>query len=327
MALRSRFMRHLSKIFDLGALVVFLYRRNHRRQSLPAAATFSGFMSLRIKLGNFLLFGMLLTLWNYVFLLCGLYVSNRLTTWRAQLFVVGKATLLAAAVLLLAAELFRVRMVSLSFVLVFWLFCTAMMVAWRLVARGLLPILRRRGRNRRFVLVLGTNERAIEFARQIAGQPDLGYHIVGFVDDDWKGTSAFEASGHRRRCTFDGLAEFLRHNVVDEAVIYLPLRSYYEHAAEIVSRCEQHGIVIRFDAQIFKLKTSPSRADNLDDTVQVLTVAGAGDSLPFLFKRALDCIFSALLLILSAPSFCGGYDPGETYLAGAGVSFSRRGWG
>jgi hypothetical protein len=74
------------------------------------------------------------------------------------------------------------------------------------------------------------------------------------VDDDWAGTKAFESTGHTRCCTFAGLAEFLRSNVIDEAAIYLPLRSYYEHAAELVSLCEQHGIVIRFDAQVFKLR-------------------------------------------------------------------------
>ena len=37
-------------------------------------------------------------------------------------------------------------------------------------------------------------------------------------------------------CNFAGLADFLRHNVVDEeAAIYLPLRSYYKHSAQLAS--------------------------------------------------------------------------------------------
>ena len=66
----------------------------------------------------------------------------------------------------------------------------------------------------------------------------------------------FEATGLVHCCTFSGLADFLRHTVVDEAAMYLPLRSYYEHAAQFVSLCEQHGIAIRFDSQIFNLKNS-----------------------------------------------------------------------
>ncbi len=98
--------------------------------------------------------------------------------------------------------------------------------------------MRSRGRNSRFLLIVGTNERAIDFADYIRVRPELGYHIVGFADDDWVGIDKFAGSGHTRCCSFSGLADFLRRNVVDEAAIYLPLRSYYEHAAELVSLCE-----------------------------------------------------------------------------------------
>ena len=116
------------------------------------------------------------------------------------------------------------------------------MVSGRLSARSLLLVLRRRGRNSRFLLIVGTNDRAIGFAESVHVRPELGYHIVGFVDDDWVGMPKFEATGNTLCCSFSGLADFLRHNVVDEAAIYLPLRSYYEHAAQLVSVCEHHGI-------------------------------------------------------------------------------------
>ena len=119
------------------------------------------------------------------------------------------------------------------------------------------------------MLIVGTNDRAIEFAQQIAKHPELGYKIVGFVDDDWSGIERFEATGLVRCCSFSGLADFLRHTVVDEAAMYLPLRSYYEHAAQFVSLCEQHGIAIRFDSQIFNLKNSNSHAHDWEGS-QVL---------------------------------------------------------
>ena len=131
-------------------------------------------------------------------------------------------------------------------------------------------------------------------------QPELGYRVLGFVDDDWSGIRKFETTGHNRCCTFSDLSDFLRHNVVDEAAIYLPLRSYYEHAAQLVSLCEQHGILIRFDSQIFNLKISHSHSQNLEANSQVL-VAGSAETWPTLVKRTLDFVFSVLLLILFAP--------------------------
>jgi exopolysaccharide biosynthesis polyprenyl glycosylphosphotransferase len=163
--------------------------------------------------------------------------------------------------------------------------------------------LRSRGKNTRYILIVGTNERAIEFVRQIGGHPELGYHVIGFVDDDWAGTQVFESTGYARCCTFAGLADFFRLNVIDEAAIYLPLRSYYEHAAELVSLCEQHGVVIRFDSQVFKLRNVQPRGQDLDlvETSRVFAAAGSAELLPAMIKRTLDCLCSAALLVWLAP--------------------------
>jgi exopolysaccharide biosynthesis polyprenyl glycosylphosphotransferase len=299
---RPRFVKYLAKLFDLCALtlstvvalVIF---------SSPRGMTLAGSMEMRIKLGNCLLFALLLLVSHNVFIFCGLYVSKRLTRQFTQVVEVCKATVLAALFLFLSAKAFPLRVVTLRFVFVFWFSTTCMMVAGRMAARWLLLALRSRGRNTRFILIVGTNERAIEFAHQIVGRPELGYQVVGFVDDDWAGTQAFESTGQIRCCTFAGLADFLRLNVIDEAAIYLPLRSYYEHAAELVSLCEHHGIVLRFDPQVFKLRTPHYRLQDSEETSQVLAASGPDDVVPAIMKRSLDCGFSAVLLVILSPVF------------------------
>jgi exopolysaccharide biosynthesis polyprenyl glycosylphosphotransferase len=293
-------MKHAAKVFDPCALVTSFVVTAAALYSPPEDMTFAGFMAMRIKLGNSLLFVMLLITWHCLFIVCGLYVSKRLIRRRTQIFEVCKATSLAAAFLLASAKIFKIHMVTPTFVSIFWLLCTCLMASVRLGARPILLALRRDGRNRRFVLIVGTNERAMEFARQMVEHPELGYKIVGFVDEEWSGIGKFEASGHTRCSTFSGLADFLRHNVVDEAAIYLPLRSYYEHAAQLVLLCEQHGIAIRFDTQIFKLSLTQAYTHELDGSSQIL-VAGSAGVWPVVLKRVLDCVFSGALLILSSP--------------------------
>jgi len=293
-------MKYLARLFDLCILTTSIILVA-MMLSTPKGMTLADFLAIRIKLGNVLLFALLLALWHNVFVSCGLYVSKRLTTQWAQILEVCKATTLSAGLLYLTARIFHLGIVTPSFVVAFWLFCTFLMVAGRVTARSVLMVLRSRGGNRRFVLIVGTNDRAIEFARQISGHAELGYKIVGFVDDDWAGTRAFESTGHARCCTFAGLAEFLRHNVVDEAAIYLPLRSYYEHAAELVSTCEQHGIVIRFDSQIFKLRTRYSHVVDLEENSQLFAVAGSAEFVPAVIKRSLDSVFSFALLVILSP--------------------------
>jgi len=255
---RRQLMKHAAKLLDLSILVASFVIATTTLYNPPGGMTFAGFMAMRIKLGNSLLFALLLVTWYRLFILCELYVSKRLTRGRTQIFEVCKATSLAAAFLLVSTKVFKIHMVTPTFVLIFWSVCTCLMVSGRLGAHAFLLALRRRGRNGRFVLIVGTNERAMEFGRQMMEHPEYGYKIVGFVDDDWPGIGKFETTGRTRCCTFSGLADFLRHNVIDEAAIYLPLRSYYEHAAQLVSVCEQHGIVIRFDMQIFNLRISHS---------------------------------------------------------------------
>jgi exopolysaccharide biosynthesis polyprenyl glycosylphosphotransferase len=263
--------------------------------------TFAGFVAMRIKLGNCLVFALLLFVWHNVFVFCGLYASKRLTRQRTQFVEVCKSTALAALFLIASAGVFQLQVVSPRFALLFWISSTIMMVAGRVAARWLLLALRSRGRNTRFILIVGTNERAIEFVRQIAGHPELGYHVVGFVDDDWAGTQAFDSTGYTRCCNFASLANFLRVNVIDEAAIYLPLRSYYEHAAELVALCEQHGIVLRFEAQVFKMRTPHYRVQDLEENSRILAAMGQDDVIPAMIKRTLDCLVSGALLIVLSP--------------------------
>ena len=300
---RRRFLKHLTKLFDLCVLVGSFVFAGIAVYSSPTNLTLSRLMSLRITLGNCLLFALLLITWHNIFILCGLYISKRLSSRRAETFEVCKATSLASAFLFLAAKIFHIGIVKPTFVLVFWACCACIMVSGRLVARRLLLVLRRRGSNSRFLLIFGTNERAIEFANRVTERPELGYNIVGFVDDDWEGIRKFEATGHTRCCNFRGLAEFLRHNVVDEAAIYLPLGSYYEHAVELVSRCEQHGIAIRFNSQIFNVRGTRVQAQDLDEHSHVLSIPGSSEVWPALVKRVIDCALSTVLLTLVAPLF------------------------
>jgi exopolysaccharide biosynthesis polyprenyl glycosylphosphotransferase len=298
---RRQLMKRLARLFDLGALVASFVVATILAHSSPVGMTVAGFLAVRITLANCLLFMLLLIVWHNLFVFCGLYVSKRLTRRRAEIYEICKATVLASVFLLISSKIFRIGMVTTTFVTVFGASCACMMVSGRLAARAVLLVLRRHGKNIRFLLVVGTNARAIEFARQIAERPELGYNILGFVDDDWQGIQSFEQTGLTRCCTFDGLAQFLRGNVVDEAAIYLPLRSYYEHAAQLVSVCEQHGIVLRLDSQIFNLRVFNSHPPNLDDSSEFAPAVRSGEIWPAFVKRVMDFSLSLLLLIVLAP--------------------------
>ena len=76
---RNRFMKYLAKVFDLCILTTAFICAGF---ILSGGMTFTEFMAMRINLGKFLLFGLLLFLWHNLFIVCGLYTSKRLTTAR-----------------------------------------------------------------------------------------------------------------------------------------------------------------------------------------------------------------------------------------------------
>lgn len=218
---------------------------------------------------------------------------------------VVKATTVLACVLILFAVVFRIKLLTPAYLAAFWISASALTLGGRVGRRYVLGSIRRRGRNLRHILILGANARALDFARKIESRPELGYRLLGFVDSDWQGRASFLQDGGKLCCDIDQLGDFLRQNVVDEVAIYLPLRSFYKLALEVARLCEQHGIVVRMNSDIFSLNSAHSRAELLDDDLQMTTYSylDAYYGWPGVLKRVIDLLASISLLVLLSPLF------------------------
>jgi exopolysaccharide biosynthesis polyprenyl glycosylphosphotransferase len=300
---KRRLINNAAKLFDLGVLLAAFCLTIVCLYSDANNWSLRQFLELRIKLGNFIVFILFAAIWHLSFALCGLYDSKRLSSWYSVSVEVVKATTLFVAAAIGVAIACQSRTVTPYFLAVFWGISVTFLLSGRLVIRYLLGQLRSRGRNSRYLLILGTNPRAVAFARRIQANPQFGYRIVGFADEAWSGTGDFQNAGYRLCSDLGGVAEFLRHNVVDEVAIYLPLRSFYEHAAQIAALCESHGILMRFDSQIFNLKIARSGADELYGTSQIMASTGALPGVQVIMKRTLDYTVSFSLITLLSPLF------------------------
>jgi exopolysaccharide biosynthesis polyprenyl glycosylphosphotransferase len=300
---RRQFLLTSLKLFDAG-IVVFAYGLTtvftvNASHGIPL----SEFLAMRIKLSNFVIFILALLFCHSVFSMYGLYRSRRLSTRFQEAADCLKATTLCTLVFLGVSVFFHIRMITPQFLLVFWAVLSTTMVLTRVLLRVWLAEVRKHGRNLRYLLILGTNPRAIEFAHKIEDAPQRGYQILGFVDEDWHGTPEFLTTGYKNVSDFAGLAEYLRRNVVDEVAIYLPLRSFHEHASQVAALCEQHGIGMRFATDIFGLRTARSRAEYFEGDYHVSAYTGVRDEWPLVVKRTIDIAISFTLLVLLAPLF------------------------
>jgi exopolysaccharide biosynthesis polyprenyl glycosylphosphotransferase len=265
--------------------------------------TIEGFFASKVSLSSCALFAIAILLCHAMFSLSGLYQSKRMSTKRSEAADVLRAMTFSTACLWCEGKLFSILVMTPYFLVAFWAIGSASVIVMRLLLRSVLGLIRKRGRNLHHVLVLGTNARAITFGRKVNGMPDRGYRLVGFVDNDWPRIEEFKATGFRLACDYEGLADFLRHNVVDELAMFLPLRSFYERAAEIAKLTEQHGIILQFDKDIFDLKLVRARNEVMDDASQMAANSSGIDERHLLLKRMLDFVGSLVLLILLAPLF------------------------
>ena len=299
--IRRQLLLNSLKLFDV-ALMVFCFMLaiffDQHGRSLPS---FEQFLSIRIRLLNFVLFSVVIWTWHAIFSGFGLYSSRRLLGRRADIIDIAKAGTVGTLLIMAAGAAFRLKAITPPFLLLFWVSVVSSTILSRILLRSVLTQVRLRGRNLRFMVVVGTNSRAVEFANRTASRPELGYRVLGFVDQEWNGLEDFRKSGFPVVCNFENLSAYLRNTVVDEVVIALPMRSLHDHAAQIVQVCENQGIGMRVLSSIFDLKLARISHDELEGASIITHHTGFAEGWPVLVKRAIDIVASLTLLVLCAP--------------------------
>jgi len=288
------------------------------------------------ELSKFLFVVGLPIIWHWTFNLFSLYHTRRLSSGMREAWDVFKASSLGVLVIMVFGLVLRLAPAQVeqnqvrTFMVLFWLLASGGSIITRLLLRLAFEWARLRGRNLRHVLVAGTNERAIAFAQKLKARPELGYWVVGFVDDDWQGMDEFERSGFERVADFQNLEEYLRRNVVDELVVALPFNTSYKLNAHIVGLCEQHGITVRFVSQIFDLKMARAKVESFHDepvlTLHTGTMRGSG----MVIKRFMDLALSFVALLALTPVFAVVAlaiklsSPGPVFFIQERVGFNKR---
>jgi exopolysaccharide biosynthesis polyprenyl glycosylphosphotransferase len=187
--------------------------------------------------------------------------------------------------------------------ILFGIMSFAAFLTTRLIARATMQAFRARGRNRRHILIVGTNRRANSFVRELAGHPEWGYSVQGFVDDQWWSKQTADSQQGALVGGLESVPELLRTLPVDEVIIALPLASFYQEIAGIISSCRDHGIVVRFLGTFFDQDRS-KRTTALQGTVGTITLHDESwNAWAFMIKRAADVTISGLLLMALAPLF------------------------
>ena len=259
------------------------------------------FFSVRISVGNLLGFVAFALLWHAIFRTLGLYRSRRIGSLIGEWRDVFKGVLLGSLILPALAITLDLAAIDRRFMLVFFLGSLFGICIGRALMRVLLGEVRRKGRNLRNVVIVGCGSRGAAVGRELRQRPDLGYLLLGFIDD----LEAPESSAHQGREKLLGslaeAEEIMASEKVDEVYVTLPIKTYYERIAQIVAAAEDLGICVRMPADFFNLEIARAEVDYLEQLPIMTMTSPAPSAGALMLKRTLDLVAASLLLIGLSP--------------------------
>ncbi|TMF33955.1 MAG: sugar transferase [Chloroflexi bacterium] len=227
----------------------------------------------------------------------GLYRPRARWSIRREATDVIRAAAIMGVATLSVLFLFKLPDVSRLFLLVLFPVQAAVTIATRVVIRLVMERLRREGRNLRYVLVLGADERAQEFAATLESHPELGLRIAGFLSD-----KPFQAirSPWKRLGMLNELERILHSRIIDEVAICLPFEQW--GLIDAISRiCEDEGKIVRIPMDVLGRAISVGRVEELDGTPVFSLVSGPDRGMALATKRLVDVVASVLGLAVLSP--------------------------
>jgi exopolysaccharide biosynthesis polyprenyl glycosylphosphotransferase len=238
--------------------------------------------------------------WVVVLWLHGLYRPRARWTIRSEGTAIGRSVIVMALVTLSLLFVFRLPDVSRSFLLLLFPAQWLTTMASRLLLRWGFEKLRARGYNQRFVLIVGTNQRAQAFAAQLEDHRELGLKVRGFVDD----APAELPRGWKYLGTLEKIETYLHDDVVDEVAICLPF-TQMERINAIAHICEEVGKIVRLPVDMLDRAFAAGRVEDLDGTPVYSLVSGPDRMIALIVKRVIDVIVAGAGLVVLSPLLIG----------------------
>lgn len=252
------------------------------------------------RLNIFLCLALGPVVWWLGHVVTGNYRSHRLATLRSYLQHAVLATTLGTLGIAAMFYLISGWTWASSELVNMWISATVISCAGRLGLRLGQKYLRRRGRNLRHVLILGSNSRAVEVARLFEGHPEYGLHIVGYADDMTNRSGEAAQMPVPHVADLAGVAAYLRVSIIDEVIVCLPLKSYYAYVSDVAEYCQTLGLVLRLEGELFPGRPHVS-SNELHDRHLLQVGARRIEGVSGLLKEVMDRTLALVLLILASP--------------------------
>ncbi len=170
----------------------------------------------------------------------------------------------------------------------------ARIVRWFVLAR-----LRQDGHGVDRVLIIGAGEVGRAVIRNLIAQPDLGYRVIGFLDDD-PAKGAADIGPIKALGNLDNLPSAIQEHAIDQVIITLPWQ-YHHKTVRLVAESEQAGVRARVVPDLFQLSLGGTDVEAVNGipliSIKQTTLTGFNLAL----KRAVDLMICVLGMIVLSP--------------------------
>jgi Undecaprenyl-phosphate glucose phosphotransferase len=227
-----------------------------------------------------------------------LYRSARTSRLSHELFVLAEGVAVITALAGLGSFFARGELPR-SVLLTFAALAIAALWTSRLVLRTYLRAMRRRGRNLRYVVVVGTGEQATRLIGKLEQHPDYGVTIRGLVAIDPAQVGAMVA-GHPVLGIVGDLPGLVERSGAD--FVYLALaRSDWQAEEDALVRLSNSTVAVRLVPDLVRAFTLNAAVEDFDGMPVVLVTETPEQGWNAVIKRAFDLLFATLGLIVLSP--------------------------
>lgn len=191
----------------------------------------------------------------------GLYEIRRGRTWANELFTIVNGATNAAVLVMAISFLLQPLVFSRLLIIQAAVLIVILLGLWRLVLRTIASRLRRRGIGIERVLVIGASNTGLNVLRTLLARPDLGYRVVGFLDDDPE-RGRTDLGRVSALGAVNKLPELLDSGQIDLVIVTLSWE-HHQQINAIVDACERKRIAVRTVPDLFQLNLSQVQVENL----------------------------------------------------------------
>lgn len=259
---------------------------------ISAYLTLPGYNFLKNTNTQLLLFA-LLVIWFFIAKSFSLYDEFRTRDFSYELISLIKCIIVIIISSIVLIFILKENHLPRTFISLFFIIVLVFLLLEKLSLRSILIRLRKKGRNFRNIIIIGTGEIGLNFYNSIKDNILFGYNIVGFIDDQKP-----EQLNGKYLGTLEELDNILSKQPVDDVVIALP-NTEISKINNLIRTCEHHTTRIKIVPDVFQFIPSNYNISVFGDYPIISIREDRLNEFHFrLLKRAFDFLFSLILFIL-----------------------------